>query len=474
MKHLFIFCCLALSIANSNGQHHHLDGKLTTELNKVDNIKKRHYSDAFRFNRNAKNGFGIQQRSPIKQRLDSVVTYSVNPSRVTSKFDYQYNADGLETSSSSQFLDDMTNTLKNSSKTENKYDGSSRLVQYFAYVGEGNAWVNFIRNDFSYDNQDLVNSQIAYIWNKANAVWQNEIKTIYSYDANKFLILAIDSLWDENKKKWNLNTKAEITNDAAGRPLTVIISFWNTSFKQWDYAARDEIKYNQAGQEISYINSIWDENNFDWQYTARFLNNRNGVGSVILYLVSSWDGTQWVDLNKSEYMLDGNQNMVSEMYYIWDDNMNRWNLLLRANCSYDNAFPFDKLILPFNTGFDTEVYFKHQLNKVMYFHENAGNLIHDENVLLYYSPVNVTGTKNIKEAQFILIPNLVNDHFKIAGDDALQFDLKIIRLDGVEVFSRKVFSNELINATELYPGLYLYRLINEEKLVGKGMLQVIR
>lgn len=474
MKYLYIICCLVLLTTKPAAQNQHIGWNTKAQLNRMVLQKKQNPSDAFWTNKYILPWNGRPYKVPLKQRLDSIVTYSVNPSRVTSKFEFQFNAEGLETSNSSQFLDETSNTLTNTSKSEQKYDLKSRLVQYLAYIGDGDDWINYIRNDYSYDSKDLITGQISYIWDVTNSVWQTNIKTVFSYDAKNFLILAIDSIWDDSKKKWNLNTKVEITNDAAGRPLTVIFSFWNTVFKQWDYAGRDEFKYNQAGQEISYINSVWDENNFDWLYTSRFLNNRNGFGSVILYLVSSWDGTQWVDQDKSEYMLDGNQNMISEMHYLWNENLNRWNLLLRANCSYDNSFSFEQLLLPFNTGFNNEIYFKHKLNTVMYYHENSGNFINDENVLLYYSPVNITTTLNINEAEYILIPNPVKDCFRISGDGSQLVDLQIIRMDGVEVYSKKIYSNEMIAANEFCTGLYMYRLFNDGRLSGKGLFQVIK
>ena len=68
------------------------------------------------------------QTAANKLKLDSILTYSEMQKVVTHKEEYQYNNSGQETTQISYFINDTTNALENSSKSEKIYDAKSRLI----------------------------------------------------------------------------------------------------------------------------------------------------------------------------------------------------------------------------------------------------------------------------------------------------------------------------------------------------------
>ena len=72
------------------------------------------------------------------------------------------------------------------------------------------------------------------------------------------------------------------------------------------------------------------------------------------------------DLN-SNYTFDANGNMISSTIQNWDENTNQWKFLVKDECTYDNAYSFQDILLPERVGLDQELYFNHKIDKQRYF-----------------------------------------------------------------------------------------------------------
>lgn len=427
-------------------------------------LKRSAYSQAeWRFNVNNQIGANIL-------KLDSVLTYNVSQKIVSHKEEYQYNSNGQETVQIVYFINDTTNALENSSKSEKIYDAKSRLIRYISYDGFKQNWIFVSKFEYAYDNSDHVTSFSEFQWNPLNSVWEPTYKSILTYDAKYFVIQVIDSIYDVSKKKWNLNYKTEIMNNPMGQATTVIYSNWNQNFKQWEYAGRDEFIYNLNGRQISFISYIWDEATSDWVYFAKFLENYNAANKLVQDSSYSWDGNQWVGFLNSTYTFDTNGNMISSTTLEWDENTKQWKFLVKDECTYDNTYSFQDILLPERVGLNQELYFNHKLDKQLYFIKNAGNFVNDETYTYYYSKINLTDVESQNLPIYQIYPNPARDYFKIDGNLSKALELQILSMDGT-IFYSKIINSELQVNTDLFPsGLYFYKINDREHHIKTGKL----
>lgn len=472
MKSYILLIALLINFNTTKAQQdYQLSNILSLTPHKVNLIKKTQatlkrsaYSpSALRFNVN-------NQTAANKLKLDSILTYSEMQKVVTHKEEYQYNNSGQETTQISYFINDTTNALENSSKSEKIYDAKSRLIRYISYDGFKQNWIFVSKFEYAYDISDHVTSYIQFQWNPLNSSWEPSSKSILKYDAKYYVIQVIDSIYDVPKKKWNLNYKTEIINNQMGQATTVIYSNWNQSFKQWEYAERDEFIYNLNGRQISFVSYFWDETTSDWVYFAKFLANYNAANKLVQDSSYSWDGNQWVgDLN-SNYTFDANGNMISSTIQNWDENTNQWKFLVKDECTYDNAYSFQDILLPERVGLDQELYFNHKIDKQRYFIKNSGNFVNDETYTYYYSKINLTDVENNNLVNYQIYPNPAHDCFKFSGDLSKTLELQILSLDGTILYS-KIINSDLQVSTDPFPsGLYFYRLKDGKHHIETGKL----
>lgn len=472
MKSYIFLISFLINFNNTKAQQvYQLSNILNLTPHKVNFIKKTQaalkrstYSPAdWRFNVN-------NQIGANKLKLDSILTYSEIRKVVTHKEEYQYNSSGQEITQISYFINDTTNALENSSKSEKIYDAKSRLIRYISYDGFKQNWIFVSKFEYAYDNSDHATSFSQFQWNPFNSVWEPNYKSILTYDAKYYVVLVIDSIYDVAKKKWNLNYKTEIINNQMGQATTVIYSKWNQSFKQWEYAGRDEFLYNLNGRQISFVSYIWDEATSDWVYFAKFLENYNAANKLVQDSSYSWDGNQWVGFLNSTYTFDTDGNMISSTTLEWDENTNQWKFLVKDECTYDNAYSFQDILLPERVGLDQELYFNHKLDKQRYFIKNTGNFVNDETYTYYYSKINLTDVESQNLPICQIYPNPARDYFKLDSDLSKALELQILSLDGTIFYSNIINSKLQVN-TDLFPsGLYLYKIHDGEHHIKTGKL----
>ena len=116
----------------------------------------------------------------------------------------------------------------------------------------------------------------------------NEELDEYTYDANNNMTSEIYSLWDTGINDWIFNYKDEYTYDANNNMTSYIHSNWDTGINAWIFSSKKEYTYDANNNLTSYIYSLWDTGINDW----------------IFYY-------------KVEYTYDANNNKTSAIYSEW-------------------------------------------------------------------------------------------------------------------------------------------------------------
>ncbi len=476
LKFLLLVLIPNLTIAQEFKTVHFLQYKLnnrTTYLDRESNpIKNRlesltHLSTITRFT----NQQPIEN-SILKQKLDSTFSSYVNFPDLKDKQYFRYNQAGQQLSTIRTSWDEAAQTYYNQLKNELDYDAKGNLIESIVYTGDALIWENSNKTELSYNANNQFISALSYNWNSSNKMWELISKAEISYDLNGHATLGQFYDWNSTSNQWLLASKTEAEFDSKGNLLSQVFFSWD---KQWLFLAREEFTYNSFNQELSFVSLYWDDVSADWINDHKWTSEYNVNQQLLNSYQFSWDDAtgQWLPVDKTEYFYDVNGNMTSFINYNRDQQNQQWIPFFKGDCTYNNQYSFNDLLIPANTGVDNDIYFNHMLTKVGYFEYNAGNWHNSDNVLYYYSGINITKTNNHLDSDIKVVPNPANNYFSIVANEVTSvLDFNLFDLNGKQIIFKKIFSKESISTINLAKGIYCFRIISDSKSVQSGKLVI--
>lgn len=508
MKKLIVFLCaafLTVSVIGQNAKNHYV---FFNKESKQKNLLLRNISDKFlNFEvqpKSAKQFLQLKEANVLKQRLDSVVFAG------SEKDVYVYDANG-NLLSDIYFDWDGTKWI-NSWKDEYAYDDSGNQIQNISYEWDGIQWVNSYKNEFSYDASGYRVKELQLNWDGSN--WYNVGKAEHIFDSNGNQTEYIGYNWDGSQ--WFSSIKAEYIFDSKGT-LTKYINY-NREGDSWINNYKMEFVFDANGKNSQTFAYGWDGENWysSEKYEAFFDTSEN----ITEYVYSDWNSVEWVEAAKYKYEYDAKGNMtLSSLIYIdgdvsftylkeesvYDDFNNRISYsyfeidvenenfplmpVRREEYVYDNNFSFDDLILPFspddfenNIDFefgnesmpDISLMFKHKLTQLTYFDGDGDSWVKSEDYTIYYSDQNITGVNDLTVASNVHVyPNPATNQLTFELDASVShFTMEFYDIHGKLVLSKISENNSPVSVESLNPGLYFYRLSeNQNSYAGKFMVK---
>lgn len=220
---------------NSNGllaEYHSFDwDTLNTVAQWVETMK---YIDTYNSNGQVTEDIYYYRDDDVNQLLPS------------SKTTYTYDAAGNQVTEISYMWDDETNNWALYSKIENTYDSNGNLLtmENSIYMGES-TWMLYMKEVNTYDSQGRPTQGISSRFNYATYSLGNTDKVVYTYNSSGENTLVVNYKWELGA--WVNYSKDENTFDSSHRTLTSKTSRWDETGNVWKAEYMDENSYDANG-----------------------------------------------------------------------------------------------------------------------------------------------------------------------------------------------------------------------------------
>jgi hypothetical protein len=207
---------------------------------------------------NAKGNFGLVMRL----NLDTLTMQWRN----TSKDDYFYDENDMNTSFFHNVWDPVKNDWLPVSKREMEYDSEGRrtMMAYYDWNNYSKKWLGRTKYEYAFDERgNRVMYAVYDEWNEATGKWTGYFKTESAFNEEGKQTFYAYYEWNYSTKKWQGYSKTEITYDDWGNIISRIQSGWNEMYDNWIFQQKQELVYGQDGPiEMAFY--WWDQSNEKW------------------------------------------------------------------------------------------------------------------------------------------------------------------------------------------------------------------
>lgn len=217
------------------------------------------------------------------------------------------------------YYDEHGNTVFLTSKIWD--DGSGQYVDDYKYKAE-----------FDYNQNGLVTSYEAFVWQDTLAEWINYRKETNEYNQNWYRTYTESYSWDPNQNKWTGVTKIEQTYTETGAVLVYMPSAWDTLTDSWIYTTKTVNTYTTNGILNSTANYTWNSSVQKWIGNDKFETFFNSMGQELKTIFYIWNSEEdewmisWISLAGNYAIIyTPDWKIATEIFMIWNDQLNDWS-----------------------------------------------------------------------------------------------------------------------------------------------------
>ncbi len=423
-------------------------GRQTVDIRKVPGNKNRNDRSALcrvRASHHIKQAMRDQKTALIlMQQLDRIIYQEYDTESENwvdySRSDYLFNASGQNTSATESYFNPESGNYVPDEKWSYSYTGSNMVEM-------------------------LISS-----WDSSISQWEFVYKSNFTYNPDGTIASELESLWDGSS--WQPMGKTENTYDAGGNLITELFYYWYEDTSEWVVSGKTDNIYNANGSILLTTNYFWDPGTSDWigTYREEYTYNSNWQLLVINYLTWESAGSQWINDYRDEFTYDEFQNISRVTGTQWMEGI--WYLEYKNEFTYNNNFSFNDLVLPYDFTNETGL-FNHMITQVSEFEYDGSVFVEIDRSIVYYSEVNITGITTIAAGNARIFPQPASDLITFSWDSRLPFlDLTVYDINGRKVMAQTVGNKVPVQADQLAPGLYFYRLTGNNQTEYTGKLSI--
>jgi len=349
--------------------------------------------------------------------------------------------------------------LKNQTENETlKTKGSSTKQRLDSVVSAGSS-----KSEYTYDANGNIIQQIEYKWEFVPGTWEVYRKHEYIYDVNGSISQEFDYEWISGINRWD-TSKVECIYDIDGKVSQEFFYNKNTSTNNWDVYWKIENTYNINGYIEENIGYSWNSSKNSWEVYTKTTYIYNASQKMTNIYQYSWDRDKnnWKEHDsKYEYIYGVNKIMV--ILYDWDSYLNKWDSYLKTECTYDNTYTSDELVLPFFEDFEYKFLYGFEYE----FDEYIEEWVVNTEFVFYYSEI-ASSVQFVELDKVSICPNPTSDYLKFNIRKNQNFIIEIIDIQGKKLMHCEINNGETICVGHLNSGLYIYNIFSEElKQSGK-------
>ena len=199
-------------------------------------------------------------------------------------------------------------------RSEYTYDALGNLILCIFEEGNDGMWIDYTKNEYEYDFDNRMISDVRYEWNGYMQDWELQSRTTYSYDVNNNLICTM--VYDD----YYTNKREYIYED--DRLILEVYTQLSGNNDEWQNKSKSEYEYDQNDSLI--LKTDYYGSGSDWHYDNRIEYIRNEDGFVTNKTTSNGFNDVWSYKDRWSYEYDNSNRLNCMIHQIWS--------------SYDNGF----------------------------------------------------------------------------------------------------------------------------------------
>lgn len=334
-----------------------------------------------------------------------------------------------------------------------EYDTNNNLIKSTSYVWSNGAWEELYIEFYTYNSNNRITQFLSQEYDINTNTYNNDFRETYTYISNNNATEILGESW--NGSQWINDYKLDI--NYTGLAISNIFEqIWNGN--TWINSFRAFVTNDSNNRIIEIINESWENNN--WQITDRDVVTRNASGLVLTNSIELWDGGTYVENERTDYVIDGNGNRLSET------NTYQGQTFIE-NFTYDSSELMSDFAHPFadKTGFDYATRSYPFINKILTSEtNNTYRTVYNYDNLITLN-LNSFTFKN----SFTIFPNPVKTDLNIETTGVIGH-IEIYNSLGLKLTTTK---STKINVEQLPKGAYILKVtdnngnISVEKFIKK-------
>ena len=214
-------------------------------------------------------------------------------------------------------IEDWTNnSWVNSLKTSNTYDSNGNLIKLTTqeWNAQTNSWDNSAITSNTLNSDGTIKETFTQAWVADSSAWKNASKTIFMYSASKKKLAQTTQLWFGNAwKDFAKNVYTYNNNDLLTTEVSQTMNFLTMELKN---TLQNTYTYNSDGTENQQMIQTWNELN-QWVNSKRTTNTFNASKHVTSSLGEKWENNAWINDSRSTFTYNANGSIIESMEESW-------------------------------------------------------------------------------------------------------------------------------------------------------------
>lgn len=391
------------------------------------------------------------------------------------------------------------------------YDGLNVIEkQYFKHIPEVEGWVNFLKYDYIYNENDLLIDEKEFIWDELTSVWNQSRDDTYEYDSNDNLTEEVHNRWDEDINDWEtfyklvfeydlyenvilyemyrkeqseqqyewndveINTYTYDSNNFLTENL--FKKNWNNEISDWEFVMNTTFINNVNGNPIEELSLKWNFITEAWE-NYKFITEEYNVNNNILeriYMV--WEEDSWLNYLKNNYTYTTGFRLSERINQYWDINNEEWKNDWREIRNYNE---FDLIIERLSETWNPSDNSWFTDNTAIYEYDTNLNLIYESSISFtghggysnhYYSEHDISLNTNDNNLQnsVSIIPNPSSEFIAIKGLDNVE-QILFYDIGGKLILNTN--NHKAIDVSNFQKGLYFVKIASEDSIIVKKFIK---
>lgn len=243
---------------------------------------------------------------------------------------YNFERDIYEYDANNNLISDFGqsgNQLINSYRDIYVYDNNNNLLQITdtLWDSNGNNQTPNAQARFSYNANNLKQSEIDLNWNTQTHRWDSSMWYIYTYLPNNQLSSTLEKAY---LSTWVNEMKTTLTYDSNNHIINTLLQYTDTTFQNLVNYSLDSSVY-RSGNKVLTFHQTWNVIDSTWEYSGKDSSAFDANGNILYAETSNWNKTTQTftpfQLTTCSYN-SFNQPLIKN-YFVWDTSSGAWEML---------------------------------------------------------------------------------------------------------------------------------------------------
>ncbi len=371
-----------------------------------------------------------------------------------------------------------TQSWENDWKTSFQYNASLQLTALVDEVWQEDPgqWAPHARTDLSYDDHGQITQMLMHSLDNQEEALLPETRMNAYYDDDQRLdsLLVYDA---EGEDSWMLTMRQYNTYGSGGLLEQIDMEVYDEDEGGWIDGLYIRFTYDDSGRRTSYVMSVSDEDTgqeFPYSQTE-YTYNDQGLLTLVEHSAISFVSFEMEPDYKTEYIYGASGERTRAIDYDWVDGT--WEEDYMEEFTYDPDLDMDEVVNPylmFSLLYEVvqaEMETSHVVIATEGYEHLDGQFVWTDYSAFFYSEESTTGIAEAADVAAGIYPNPAREHIVPSWDSGQEsLTLEIYQVTGVRMLHREVTPGMPVSVGHLNRGLYLYRLVDDGRVVHAGKL----